>query len=65
MQVTQTIRLDDNEKEILEKAFELIDRISDITKTSMNNVFDYLTEQADIRGQYDYILDNLIDLSDL
>jgi hypothetical protein len=54
MKVTQTIELEDNERLAIQKVLEICDEISDIAHCSMVGVFEYLTDVADVIGDYKY-----------
>ena len=59
MTTVQTIQLDDNERLALQKALGIIDKIANIAKVSMDNVFDYLCEAAEIaesKGEHKYFI---------
>lgn len=65
MTTVQTIQLDDSERLALQKALGIIDRVSDITKVSMDSVFDYFCENADIGKDYEYHIKALHNIEDI
>ena len=65
MLTTQTIELNDNERLTLQKALGIIDDIATIANTSVDNVFEYLCEVAEIaenKGKHEYFIKALHDI---
>ena len=68
MTTTQTIELNDKERLTLQTALEIIDDISAIANTSVDNVFEYLCEVAEIaetKGKREYSIKALHDIHDM
>ena len=59
MLTTQTIELNDKERLTLQNALGIIDDIATIANTSVDNVFEYLFEVAEIaetKGKHEYFI---------
>ena len=65
MKVTQTIQLQEDECEAIEKVLALCDEISTIAHCSMRDVFDYLSAEAEIVGDYDYVMTNILQIAEI
>lgn len=67
MKVTQTIQLDEQERLALQKAFSLIDKMSVLSRSSMNDVFKNLLNIAEISEEYEYeyLIKDSIEISEL
>lgn len=64
MIVTQTIKLEEKEKEALATAFSIIDRMSDLAHNSMTNVFEALIDNyTNVVDEYDYSVRDVIEIS--
>ena len=65
MKVTQTIQLEDNERLAIQKVLGLCDEISEIAHCSMREVFEYLTDMAEIVDEYKYSIDDTIQIAEI
>lgn len=69
MESVQTIRLNDDEIEVVEKFLGLIDEITDIIQNtrSMSDVYNYLVDKAELVDgkEYTYTFDGLIQIKDI
>lgn len=65
MITVQTIQLDDNERLALQKALGIIDKISGIANVSMESVFDYFLDVAEIKDVYEYYIESLHNIEDM
>ena len=65
MKVTQTIQLEDEERLAIQKVLRICDKISDIAHCSMSNVFEYLTEMADIDGDCEYSMGDTLYIAEI
>jgi hypothetical protein len=54
MTTIQTIELSENERQVVQDFLELTDKMSEVVKCSMCDVFEYLVNEAEIdeRGNY-------------
>lgn len=65
MTITQTIQLDDSERLALQRALSIIDKISDVAKVSMDTVFNYFCESADVGKDYEYHIKAFHDIENI
>ena len=65
MEITQTIKLEDKERLAIQKVLSLCDEISDIAHCSMADVFNYLCENADIIGDYEYSIVDILQIAEI
>lgn len=65
METTQIIKLNEDERETLNKAFKIIDLISDTVHCSMGDVFRYLSDNSNIVGSYEYRVDEILQIADM
>lgn len=56
MTTTQTIELNDKERLTLQNALGIMYDIAAIANTSVDNVFEYLCEVAEVKGNREYSL---------
>ena len=64
MEITRTIELTDSEKRVVENFLDLTDKISDVARCSMDDVFLYFADNADM-GENGYEIGALHQLSDI
>lgn len=71
MEITQTIRLSDDERKTLSEALEIIDKISDTANCSMSEVFTYLVSCSTFNGvningvNNGFNVDEIVQIADL
>ena len=65
MKITRTVELDDNDRRIVAKFLKLADRISDVAGCSMEDVFLYFGNQAEILADGEYSITSLHQISDI
>lgn len=64
MQITRTIELTDRERLVVANFLNLTDKISDVARCSMDDVFEYFAEKAEITED-GYEIGALHQLSDI
>lgn len=65
MEITQTIKLSDGERETLNEALGIIDKISDTANCSMSDVFTYLVSNSTFNGVSAFNVDDIVQIADL
>lgn len=65
MKVTQTIKLQDDERLAIQKVLGLCDEISEIAHCTMTNVFDYLVGEAEIIDEYKYSIKDTLYIAEI
>ena len=66
MNVTRTVELNEEEKKAVQMTLGLCDEIADLCNdTPMMNVFGYFIRESELVGDYDYIVDNIVNLGDI
>ena len=66
MEVTQTIKLTEGEREAVAKVIGLCDEIADVKgNISMDRVFDYLMSKTEQMGEYDYVVPEILQIADI
>ena len=65
MKITRTIELDENDRQIVEKFLKMTDRISDVVGCSMEDVYDYFAEQAEMLADGEYSITALHQIEDI
>lgn len=65
MITVQTIQLNDDERLALQKALGIIDKISDVAEVSMESVFDYFVDVAEIKDDYEYYIESLHNIEEI
>ena len=65
MKITRTIELDDNDRLTVTKFLKLTDKISNVVGCSMDDVFVYFSEQAEILADGEYNISALHQLEDI
>ena len=65
MKITQTIKLEDEEILAIKKVLSLCYEISDIAHCSVADVFDYLCANADIIGDYEYSIVDILQIAEM
>lgn len=63
MKAVQTIELSDQERIVVQQFLKLIDDISRVTGRSMDNVFEYFAEEAEINDDDTYSIGALHDIT--
>lgn len=65
MKITRTIKLDDNDRLTVCRFLKLTDRISDVARCSMDDVFEYFGNQAEILADGEYSISALHQIKDI
>lgn len=66
MEVTQTIKLTEEEREAIAKVIGLCDEISELkSNISIMDVFDYLMSNAEIIGTYKYTAPEILQIAEI
>lgn len=65
MKLTKTIQLSGEERQIIEKALGLIDKMSESANNTMTNVFNYLTRISEIVDDFKYLAPNTIYIDEI
>ena len=65
MKITRTVELDDNDRLTVTKFLKLTDKISNVVGCSMDDVFEYFSEQAEILADGEYSISALHQLEDI
>ena len=65
MKITRTIELDDTDRVTVQRFLKLTDRISDIARCSMDDVFLYFSNQAELMDNGEYSISALHQIEDI
>ena len=65
MEVTKTIQLSDEERQIIEKVLGLIEEMSESANNTMANVFKHLVEISEIVYDFKYLAPNTIYIDEI
>ena len=65
MRITKTVELNERERQVVSEFLALADSISDLAGCSMNNVFMYFCDVADIVDKCKYNVGSLHQLPDI
>ena len=65
MEVTKTIQLSDEERQIVEKALGLIDEMSESANNTMTKVFNHLLEMSELVDDFKYLAPNTIYIDEI
>jgi len=65
MKITRTIELDDNDRLTVCRFLKLVDKISDVSRCSMDDVFLYLADQAELLADGEYSITSLHQIEDI
>ena len=65
MKITRTIELDENDRQLVAKFLKMTDRISDVVGCSMEDVYDYFVEQAELMADGEYSITALHQIEDI
>ena len=65
MKITRTIELDDQDRLTVCRFLKLADNVSDVARCSMDDVFLYLANQAEIQDNGEYSISALHQIEDI
>lgn len=65
MKITRTIELSDNDRLTVQRFLKLTDEISDIAGCSMDDVFMYFGDKAELTNEGEYIIESLHQIADI
>lgn len=65
MTTIRTIELSENERQVIQDFLKLTDEMSEVVKCSMNDIFDYLANEAEIDERGNYKIKSLHNISEI
>ena len=65
MTTIQTIGLSENERQVVQDFLKLTDKMSDVVKCSMSDIFDYLVDEAEIDEWGNYKIKSLHNIGEI
>lgn len=65
MTTIQTIELSENERQVVQDFLELTDKMSEVVKCSMSDIFEYLANEAEIDEMGNYKIKSLHNIGEI